>query len=139
MKTFLKMATAAALAASTLAVPQYAAAQDSRNYGSGDVCRHDRNQAANRGTVIGAVAGGIIGSQAAGRGNRTEGTILGAVVGGAAGNAIGRNSVRCTSYPRRISYHRDNCRWVQEYYGNRWHDFEVCQGRDGVWRPSGRG
>lgn len=139
MKTFLTMTTAAALAVSALAAPEFASAQDSRNYGSGDICRAQRNHAATTGTVAGAVVGGILGSQVAGRGNRTEGTIVGAVVGGVAGNAIGRNSVRCASYPRRITYHRQNCRWVQEYYGNRWHDFEVCQSRDGVWRPSGRG
>lgn len=45
-----------------------------------------------KGTVIGAIAGGVIGSQVAASGHRTDGTILGAVVGGIVGNQIGANS-----------------------------------------------
>ncbi len=48
-------------------------------------------------------------------------------------------AVKCAEYPRGVTYHRANCRWVQEYYGGAYHDFEICQDRDGVWRPSGRG
>ena len=42
-----------------------------------------------KGTVIGAVAGGVLGNQVAGSGNRTEGTILGAVIGGVIGSQVG--------------------------------------------------
>ena len=37
---------------------------------------------------IGAVVGGLIGSEVAGRGNGTEGAIVGALVGGVAGAAL---------------------------------------------------
>ena len=53
--------------------------------------------------------------------------------------ASGPRAVRCEAYPRGITYHRDNCRWVQEYYSGEYHHFELCQDRGGVWRPSGRG
>jgi hypothetical protein len=72
--------------------------------------------------------------------------VLGAGVGALAGHQIGKSSVRCVAPPPRVQARYDrnraaynNCRWVQEYYGGRDHDFEVCRDRDGVWRPSGRG
>ena len=39
--------------------------------------------------LIGALAGGVLGSNVAGHGNKTGGTVLGALVGGGAGAAIG--------------------------------------------------
>ncbi len=46
---------------------------------------------------------------------------------------------RCMAYPGRISYHRSNCRWVEETSPPPAHSLEVCLGKGGVWRPSGRG
>ncbi len=43
------------------------------------------------GTVIGALAGGLLGHTIAGRGDRTLGAVLGAAGGGLAGNAIDRS------------------------------------------------
>ena len=43
------------------------------------------------GGAIGAVVGGVLGSQVAGSGARTEGSVLGAVIGGVAGAAIAGN------------------------------------------------
>lgn len=43
------------------------------------------------GTIIGAIAGGLLGNTVAGRGDRTVGTILGAGVGALAGRAIDRS------------------------------------------------
>jgi len=43
------------------------------------------------GGAIGAVVGGVLGSQVAGNGARTEGSVLGAVLGGVAGAAIAGN------------------------------------------------
>ncbi|VXC82075.1 glycine zipper 2TM domain-containing protein [Sphingomonas sp. AX6] len=43
------------------------------------------------GTVIGAVAGGLLGNQVAGRGDRLVGTVLGGAVGALAGRAIDRS------------------------------------------------
>ncbi|SOB81022.1 Glycine zipper 2TM domain-containing protein [Sphingomonas guangdongensis] len=43
------------------------------------------------GTIIGGVAGGLLGNQIAGRGDRTLGAILGAAAGALAGRAIDRS------------------------------------------------
>lgn len=43
------------------------------------------------GTIVGAIAGGLLGNGIAGRGDRTIGTILGAGVGALAGRAIDRS------------------------------------------------
>jgi hypothetical protein len=47
------------------------------------------------GGVIGALAGAAIGSNIAGRGDRTEGAVLGAIAGGAVGSAVGSSTARC--------------------------------------------
>lgn len=132
--TILALAAAAAVAAPMLVTPQFADAARPRDFGRGDICAHDQRVAANRGTAVGAVLGGIIGNRVAGRGNRTGGTIIGAGVGAVAGHEIGRNSVRCIDRPRRVAY-RENCQWVEDSDGQ----FEVCRDRNGDWRPSGRG
>lgn len=57
------------------------------------VCKSVK-KSANTGTVIGAVAGGVLGSQLAGHGARTEGTVLGAGVGAVAGHQIAKSNAR---------------------------------------------
>jgi hypothetical protein len=47
------------------------------------------------GTIIGAIAGGLLGNEVAGRGDRTTGAILGAGVGALAGRAIDKGDRRC--------------------------------------------
>lgn len=48
------------------------------------------------GTVIGAIAGGLLGNSVAGRhGDRTAGTIIGGAVGAIAGRAIDKGDDRC--------------------------------------------
>lgn len=47
------------------------------------------------GTIIGAVAGGVLGNVIAPGGSKTLGTVLGAAGGGLAGRAIDRNDVHC--------------------------------------------
>lgn len=139
MNRVLALAAAAAVAASTLTIPTFAAAQ---SYGSGDPCRAEQRRKANQGTLAGGVLGAVVGGSVAGNGAKTEGAVLGGVVGAVAGHEIAKRNVKCGAYPKRVSrnsYQRNNCRWVQEYYGGRNHSFEVCRGRDGVWRPSGRG
>lgn len=142
MKTAVTLLCAAAMLAPTLAVPQFAAAQPAgdyaRDYGRGDVCRREKAESGTRGAFLGGIIGGIFGSAVAGRGNRAAGAIIGGTAGAAVGNAAGRHSVQCVPYPSRYSYHDRNCRWVREDYDNGARDFEVCQGPDGVWRPSGR-
>lgn len=137
MNRIIVLATAAAIAAPALVAPQFAAAQSARSYGDGDVCRAEQRRQANTGTAVGAVAGALLGSAVAAKGAKTEGAVLGGAVGAVAGHQIAKSRVKCLDYPHRVSA-RANCRWVQEYYGGRNHSFEVCRGRDGVWRPSGR-
>ena len=142
MKTVLTLLAAVAIAAPSLAIPQFAMAQPdgeySRDYGRGDLCRREKAESGTHNAFLGAIVGGIFGSAVAGRGNRGVGAVIGGTTGAVIGNAAGRSSVHCVEYPPRISYHDGNCRWVQEHYGDRDHDFEVCRDRDGVWRPSGR-
>jgi hypothetical protein len=73
-------------AIAVVAVPVTASAHDNGYYHS----HQNRGNADNQlvGGLIGAVAGGVFGSQVAGNGARTEGSVLGAVLGGAAGAAI---------------------------------------------------
>lgn len=138
MRSLMTFVLAATLAAPALVAPNLAAAQQYRDYGKGDICRQEKQEAKREGTVAGALIGGALGAAVAGDGNRTEGALLGGTVGAFTGREVGRQSVRCANYPKRISTRRDNCKWVQEYHGNRWQGFEVCKYRDGSWRPSGR-
>ncbi|HEY1124476.1 MAG TPA: glycine zipper 2TM domain-containing protein [Sphingobium sp.] len=47
------------------------------------------------GTIVGAIAGGVLGNIIAPGGSKTLGTVLGAAGGAIAGNAIDKNNVRC--------------------------------------------
>lgn len=141
MKRKTVLSLTAALVASSLAVPQFAAAQAYRDYGSGDVCKQEQKDSAKKGAVVGGVAGALLGSAVAGKGQKTEGAVLGGVVGAVAGHEIGKRRVKCVDYPSRVKqtkHSRANCHWVQEHYDGRDHGFEVCRSSDGVWRPSGR-
>ncbi|MBL8554055.1 MAG: glycine zipper 2TM domain-containing protein [Phenylobacterium sp.] len=57
------------------------------------VCKNIKKKA-NNGTVIGAVAGGVLGNQIAGHGSRTEGTLIGAGVGAVAGHQIAKSNAK---------------------------------------------
>lgn len=66
-----------------------------------DQRRYSRDRYANRcydkgngGLAIGGIAGGLLGNQIAGRGDRTLGTILGAGAGALAGRAIDKSDGR---------------------------------------------
>lgn len=63
---------------------------DDRRYYRND--RRQRNRCSNTtGTVLGAIAGGLLGNSVAGRGDRTLGAVLGAGAGALAGRAIDRS------------------------------------------------
>ena len=59
--------------------------------GFGNRCRGNRST----GTIVGAIAGGLLGNSVAGRGDRLLGTVLGGGVGAVAGRAIDRGNDRC--------------------------------------------
>jgi uncharacterized protein YcfJ len=54
------------------------------------------------GTIIGALAGGLLGHTVAGRGSHTEGTLLGATAGGVVGNQVSK----CKRTAHARAYHR---------------------------------
>lgn len=57
------------------------------------VCK-DVKKSANKGTVIGAVGGGVLGNVVAGHGNKTAGTVIGAGVGAVAGHEIAKKNAK---------------------------------------------
>lgn len=66
---------------------RYESRYDNRRYNN----RNNRCDKGTGGTIIGAVAGGLVGNEVARRGDKTEGAIIGAVLGGLAGRAIDRS------------------------------------------------
>ena len=72
-----------------------------------DPCNGRSNDgSAAAGGLIGALAGGAIGSQLAGRGSHTEGAVLGAVAGGVLGAGIASSSAQCDSSGYYYSYNQ---------------------------------
>jgi hypothetical protein len=70
-----------------------------RGYRNYDRRGYDRRYSYNRrcndgttGTIVGAIAGGLLGRTIDSRGDRTLGTVLGGVGGAVAGNAIGKSN-----------------------------------------------
>lgn len=87
-----KMIAVATLAFASLsfaAAPIVAEAQQRRVL----VCEKSKKKV-NNGTVIGAVAGGLLGNTVAGHGARTEGTLIGAGVGAVAGHEIAKGKAK---------------------------------------------
>lgn len=75
---------------------------DRREYRRGDrYYQNNRNNyqrcknSGTGGTIIGAVAGGLLGNEVARRGSKTEGSIIGAAVGALAGRAIDKSDSNC--------------------------------------------
>jgi len=58
------------------------------------VCKNNVKKKANNGTLVGAVAGGVLGNVVAGNGAKTEGTVLGAGVGAVAGHQIAKKKAK---------------------------------------------
>ena len=68
--------------------------RDQRRYRDNRYSNNSRYRGCDRGTggtIIGAIAGGLLGNEVAGRGSKTEGTIIGGAVGALAGRAIDGN------------------------------------------------
>ena len=65
-----------------------------RTYNGGYYNHYRQRCSGSTGTIIGAIAGGLLGNQVAGRGDRTLGAILGAGAGALAGRAIDRSDCR---------------------------------------------
>lgn len=63
-----------------------------RGNGGKYYCRRDNGTT---GLVIGAAAGGLLGHEVAGRGDKTLGAVIGAVGGGLLGREIDRGGLKC--------------------------------------------
>ncbi|PHS35313.1 MAG: hypothetical protein COA91_13295 [Robiginitomaculum sp.] len=105
MLTTIRAASLATLAGAAISLPVLAQASDANRgyYNPGQECRKQEGNARVVGGLLGAVAGGIIGSQVSGNGARTEGSAVGAVIGGLTGAGLGDKSVDCDKR-RRQSY-----------------------------------
>ncbi len=88
MTKIFKLASAAVLSTGLIvtaaAVPQTASAYT--HY----VCKYEQKHDEHTGTILGAVAGGLIGNSLSGH-NRGLGTVAGAVAGGAIGSKMGHD------------------------------------------------
>lgn len=94
---FITGALIAATAASALAVPTFASAQPYGYYN--DDCRAHERSNGTAGTIIGGIAGALLGSSIAPHhGNRAGGAAIGGVAGALIGNSIGRSSAKSNSY-----------------------------------------
>jgi uncharacterized protein YcfJ len=58
-------------------------------------CEKARQEASNRGAVVGGITGAVIGSQVAGDGAKSEGGAIGGVAGVLAGRQIAKKDHRC--------------------------------------------
>jgi hypothetical protein len=65
-----------------------------RTYDGGYYNHYGQRCSGSTGTIIGAIAGGLLGNGIAGRGDRTLGAIIGAGAGALAGRAIDRSDCR---------------------------------------------
>jgi len=67
---------------------------DGRRYDDRRSYNRSRCRSGDTGTILGAIAGGLLGNTIAGRGDRTLGTVLGAGGGALAGRAIEKDGQR---------------------------------------------
>ena len=108
-----------------------------RGYEERQVTRQDNGQPIGAGTVIGAIAGGVIGHQfGQSSGGRDRGTAAGAIIGGLVGNQVDRERAGApgeTVQVERVPVTRDveRCRTVQDVR-------QVPVGYDVVYRYGGR-
>jgi len=96
--------TTALIASVAFSVPALASAQTYQNANTlYDDCKRSDSNNQVLGGVLGAVAGGLIGSRVAGRGDRNEGALIGGVLGSVAGVGIGNDQRHCTTESIKVS------------------------------------
>lgn len=110
--TKMKTLSAAALALAVIATPSLAAA-NSYSSTAYEACKRSDTGNQVLGGVLGAVAGGVFGSQVAGNGARTEGSAIGAVLGGLAGSQIANKD--CST---RTAYRNEGSRSTAPVYSS---------------------
>jgi len=91
MTRILKTAAATVLSlgliAGTAAIPNMAEAYPTYR------CKYEQKKSGQKGAIVGAIAGGLIGSQIS-KNERGLGTVGGAVAGGMIGNKVGKNNAK---------------------------------------------
>ncbi|MGH6909905.1 MAG: glycine zipper 2TM domain-containing protein [Phenylobacterium sp.] len=87
-----KMIAIAVLACASLSVAAAPAVGASNKKSTQVLVCKDVKKSNNKGTVIGAVGGGLLGNVVAGHGNKTAGTVIGAGVGAVAGHEVARHN-----------------------------------------------
>ena len=108
--TTLRSAAVATFAVAALSVPTIAQANDYNN------CSAQSQEEQLVAGLIGAVLGGVAGSQLAGNGARSEGSALGAIAGGIAGAAIADGNNDCD---KRQNPSYNNRNYSGQTYGTR--------------------
>lgn len=153
------VAAAGAMALSTLAAPQVAAAQpygySGQSYGGSyyDPCRRDQSNRSVVGGLLGAGIGATVGSQMAARGHRTDGSVLGGALGAITGAVVGNKTAACEPGYQSYGYapppppppqaYYEHSEPAPAYYGSRDDDDDrMAYGRGGerfrvVERPAG--
>lgn len=89
MKTTLAAVATSGMILSGMAAPMAASAHDSY------VCKVEKQNSAKTGLILGAVVGGLLGSQVS-KNERGLGAVGGAVIGGALGNKLGKDKGKDT-------------------------------------------
>ncbi|CAN7450432.1 glycine zipper 2TM domain-containing protein [Phenylobacterium sp. LjRoot219] len=112
-------ATALAVLTAGTAVATPSLARDYRGYGYyDDACRTKQTNNGTAGAVIGGVAGAVLGSNVAGRGDRTEGAVIGGLAGALLGNSVGRSNAKSSTACDARDYGRVRYNPSAPYYGN---------------------
>jgi outer membrane lipoprotein SlyB len=118
-----------------------------------DQCQREKQNRNVAGTIIGGVAGALVGNAVSSGGGKTGGTIIGGVAGAAIGSNVARSSINCDGgrpYWRREQtadydsyagyngrhnsdwYRQHDCRWVHTDRGD---DIRVCRGDNDRYYP----
>ena len=112
-------ATALAIVTAGTAVATPSLARDYRGYGHyDDACRSKKSNNGTTGAVIGGVAGAVLGSNVAGRGDRTEGAVIGGLAGALLGNSVGRSNAKSSYACESRDYGSVRYNPSAPYYGN---------------------
>lgn len=118
-------ATALALVGAAAVATPSAAQPYGYGYSAYEACRAKKSDSGATGAVIGGLAGAVLGSQVAGRGDRTEGAVIGGLAGVLLGNSIGRSSARSSDTCDARDYSRAAYRraYVADRYGYDYRDY----------------
>ena len=87
LKTAATTVLSLGLIAGTAAIPNMAEAYPTYR------CKYEQKKSGQKGAIVGAIAGGLIGSQIS-KNERGLGTVGGAVAGGMIGNKVGKNNAK---------------------------------------------